>query len=118
MTLNVEDKIARLAPHQRRKVEERAAALIAEEMTLRELRKARQLTQARVATELGYHPGRRLAPRATQRSATLHLTQNGCGNGRQAIAHCEIPRPAAGRAVRHRRQRPPRLMSSLCWVGR
>ena len=53
MTLNVNDVIAGLDPARRRKVEERAAELIAEEMTLRELRKARQLTQASVAAELG-----------------------------------------------------------------
>ena len=53
MALNVEDRIARLTPERQRRVEERAAELIAEEMTLRELRKARRLTQVRVATELG-----------------------------------------------------------------
>lgn len=53
MVLNVNDVIAGLDPARRRKVEERAAELIAEEMTLRELRKARQLTQASVAAELG-----------------------------------------------------------------
>ena len=53
MALNVEDKIARLEPQRRRRVEERAADLIAEEMTLRELRRARRLTQAHVAAELG-----------------------------------------------------------------
>ena len=40
MALNVEDKISRLDLGQRRKVEERAAELIAEEKTLRKLRKA------------------------------------------------------------------------------
>ena len=53
MALNVEDKIARLQPERRRRVEERAAELVAETMTVRELRRALQLTQARVATELG-----------------------------------------------------------------
>ena len=53
MALNVNDVIAGLDPARRRKVEERAAEFIAEEMTLRELRKARQLTQASVAAELG-----------------------------------------------------------------
>ena len=53
MALDVNDVIAGLDPARRRKVEERAAGLIAEEMTLRELRKARQLTQASVAAELG-----------------------------------------------------------------
>ena len=53
MALDVNDIVAGLDPTRRRRVEERAAELIAEEMTLRELRKARQLTQARVAAELG-----------------------------------------------------------------
>lgn len=53
MALDVNDVMAGLDPARRRKVEERAAELIAEEMTLRELRKARQLTQASVAAELG-----------------------------------------------------------------
>ena len=53
MALDVNDVIAGLDPARRSKVEERAAELIAEEMTLRELRKARQLTQASVAAELG-----------------------------------------------------------------
>lgn len=41
MAVNVEDKIRKLDPAQRKKVEMRAAELIAEEMTLRKLRKAR-----------------------------------------------------------------------------
>ena len=53
MAVNVNDKIKKLSPAQRRKVEARAAALIAEEMTLRELRKARKLTQVRMARALG-----------------------------------------------------------------
>ena len=52
MAVNVNDVIAGLDPARRRKVEERAAELIAEEMTLRELRKARQLTQVSVARQL------------------------------------------------------------------
>ena len=53
MGRNVEDAIAGLDPAERRKVEELAAEFIAEEMTLRELRKARRLTQVSVARELG-----------------------------------------------------------------
>jgi DNA-binding XRE family transcriptional regulator len=53
MPTNVEDKIGRLGRAQRKKVEARAAALIAEEMTLRELRLARKLTQVRMARKLG-----------------------------------------------------------------
>lgn len=53
MPTNINDKIRKLPPERRRKVEARAAELIAEHMTLVELRKARKLTQVRVAKELG-----------------------------------------------------------------
>jgi transcriptional regulator with XRE-family HTH domain len=53
MSLTIHDKIAKLNAAQRKKVEKRAAELIAEEMSLRDLRKARKLTQARVAKILG-----------------------------------------------------------------
>ncbi|MGH9659919.1 MAG: helix-turn-helix domain-containing protein [Bryobacteraceae bacterium] len=53
MPANVNDIIKNLSPAQRKKVEARAAALIAEEMTLRELRHARKLTQVRMARKLG-----------------------------------------------------------------
>ena len=42
MPVNVEDKIKRLGAAQREKVEARAAELITEEMSLRDLRKARK----------------------------------------------------------------------------
>ena len=45
--------IRTLNPAQRKKVEARAAELIAEEMTLQELRRARKLTQVSVAKALG-----------------------------------------------------------------
>jgi DNA-binding XRE family transcriptional regulator len=50
-TLN--ELLNQLAPERRAKVEERAAELIAEEMTLQDLRKARVLTQERMAQLLG-----------------------------------------------------------------
>ena len=53
MPVNVDEKIKKLTPARRKKVEARAAELIAEEMTLRDLRKARELTQARMAEQLG-----------------------------------------------------------------
>src|SRR5215475_5073391 len=53
MSKNVNDIIRTLNSAQRRKVEARAAELIAEEMTLRELRRARKLTQVTVAKALG-----------------------------------------------------------------
>ena len=53
MPTNISSKIKSLSAAQRKKVEARAAQLIAEEMTLRELRRARKLTQVRMAKTLG-----------------------------------------------------------------
>jgi transcriptional regulator with XRE-family HTH domain len=53
MSENVNDAIRTLNSAQRKKVEARGAELIAEEMTLKELRRARRLTQVRVAKALG-----------------------------------------------------------------
>ena len=47
------ERIEKLPEARRKKVEERARALIAEEMSLQDLRKARKWTQVRVAKELG-----------------------------------------------------------------
>lgn len=52
MARNVNDIIKRLSAAQRKKVEARAAQLIAEELTLREIRKARKLTQQKIAKSL------------------------------------------------------------------
>jgi len=53
MAKNVDEIIRKLSPARRKQVEARAATLIAEEMTLRELRKARRMTQDRMAKDLG-----------------------------------------------------------------
>ena len=52
MARNVNDIIKKLSAAQRKKVEARAAQLIAEEMTLQETRKARKLTQQKIAKSL------------------------------------------------------------------
>jgi DNA-binding XRE family transcriptional regulator len=53
MARNIDDLIKALPVTRRRKVEKRAAALIADEMTLQELRRARAITQVRLAKSLG-----------------------------------------------------------------
>ena len=53
MTISLNQKLAELSPPRRERVEARAQQLIAEEMTLRDLRKARDLTQVRMAEALG-----------------------------------------------------------------
>ena len=88
MALDVNDVIAGLDPAMRRRVEERAAELIAEEMTLRELRKARQLTQARVAAELGISQDgvSRLEQRSDLLLSTLRKTVEAMGGSLSLIA--------------------------------
>ncbi len=49
MSTNVEELIEKLSPARRKKVEARASALIAEEMTLRDLRRARKPTRQKAA---------------------------------------------------------------------
>ncbi len=88
MTVSLDEMMAELDPKRRRKVEERAAELIAEEMTLRELRKARTLTQASVARELGI--GQDAISRLEQRSdlllSTLRRTVEAMGGSLSLVA--------------------------------
>lgn len=53
MVVTLDEMIARLPEEEQRAIEARAQQLIAEEMTLRELRAARELTQQKVADVLG-----------------------------------------------------------------
>ncbi|MGD0299173.1 MAG: helix-turn-helix transcriptional regulator [Bryobacteraceae bacterium] len=104
MAVNVDDKIKKLSPVQRKNVEARVAELIAEEMTLRELRKARKLTQVRVAKALGVTQDSvsRLEKRSDLLLSTLRKTVQAMGG--QSLAGRGIPRPRTGRAVGHRRR--------------
>lgn len=88
MALNVNEWIERMEPERRRQVEERAAELIAEEMTLRELRKARRLTQARVAVELGITQDgvSRLEKRSDLLLSTLRKTVKAMGGNLSLVA--------------------------------
>src|SRR5215467_10970394 len=52
MAVTLKDKMKSLSALRRKKVEARAAHLIAQEMTLQELRRARKITQVRIAKEL------------------------------------------------------------------
>ena len=50
---NLEQIMKGLSPERRKRIEVRAAQLIAEELTLQKLRRARKLTQVRMAKALG-----------------------------------------------------------------
>ncbi len=88
MPLKVEEKATRLDPAGRRKVEDRAAELLAEEMSLRELRKARQFTQAHLARELGISQDgiSRLEQRSDLLLSTLRKTVEAMGGSLSLIA--------------------------------
>jgi DNA-binding XRE family transcriptional regulator len=86
--VNVNDKIRKLGPVQRKKVEARAAELIEEEMTLRELRMARQLTQVRMAKALGITQDSvsRLERRSDLLLSTLRKTVEAMGGNLSLVA--------------------------------
>lgn len=53
MGKTLDEKLGKLSKKRREKIQARAAELIAEEMTMRDLRNARELTQKAVAKKLG-----------------------------------------------------------------
>ena len=88
MATNVDDLIKKLRPAQRKKVEARAAELIAEEMTLRELRHARKLTQVKMAKKLGVTQDSvsRLEKRSDLLLSTLRRTVEAMGGNLSLLA--------------------------------
>jgi DNA-binding XRE family transcriptional regulator len=88
MPTDVNDIIKGLSPARRKKVEARAAELIAEEMTLRELRKARKLTQVRMAKKLGITQDSvsRLEQRSDLLLSTLRKTVEAMGGNLSLVA--------------------------------
>ena len=88
MTVNLDDMIVDLDHERRRRIEDRAAELIAEEMTLRELRKARKLTQVRLARELGISQDgvSRIEQRTDLLLSTLRRTVEAMGGSLSLIA--------------------------------
>jgi transcriptional regulator with XRE-family HTH domain len=101
MPVDVNDKISKLSPALRKKVEARAAELIAEGMTLRELRKAHKLTQIRVAKTLGVTQDSvsRLEKRSDLLLSTLRKTVEAMGGNLSLVA--EFP------------DRPPVVLSGI-----
>ena len=88
MALNVGDVISGLDPARRSRVDARAAALISEEMAVRGLRKARQLTQSTVARQLGSSQDgvSRLEQRSDLLPSTLRWTVETMGGSLSLIA--------------------------------
>ena len=85
-TLN--QKMKRIGSARRKKVEARAAGLIAEEMTLQELRQARKLTQVRMAKVLGISQDgvSRLEKRSDLLLSTLRKSVEAMGGNLSLVA--------------------------------
>ncbi len=88
MPITLKDKMKELSAPQRKKVEARAAELIAEEMTLRELRHARKLTQVKMAKTLGVTQDSvsRLEKRSDLLLSTLRKTVEAMGGNLSLVA--------------------------------
>ena len=88
MTTTLKEMIERLPDKRRKKVEARANELIAEEMTLRDLRKARALTQVRMAAllDIGQDSGSRLEKRSDLLLSTLRSYVAAMGGSLQLVA--------------------------------
>ena len=111
MSVNIGDKIGELNSIQRKKVEDRAAELIAEEMSLRDLRKDRELTQARVAKVLGITQDSvsRLERRSDLLLSTLRKTVKAMGGDVHIVA--EFPDRAPVVLSELSKDDPPRKSS-------
>jgi DNA-binding XRE family transcriptional regulator len=108
MPVSVNDKVRGLPLPQRRKVEARAAELIAEEMTLRELRKARRLTQVRFAKTLKINQDSvsRLEKRSDLLLSTLRKAVEAMGGTLSLVAEFPDRQPVVLSALG---EDPPRL---------
>src|SRR5204863_8553906 len=84
----LDQKMNGVGAARRKKIEPRAAALIAEEMTLRELRHARKLTQVRMAKALGITQDgvSRLEKRTHLLLSTLRKTVQAMGGNLSLVA--------------------------------
>jgi transcriptional regulator with XRE-family HTH domain len=112
MSVNVDGKIRKLSAAQRKKVTARAAELIDEEMTLRELRKARKRTQVSMAKLLGITQDSvsRLEKRSDLLLSTLRKAVKALGGELSLVAEFPDRAPVvlAGIAEDEPRQKPTR----------
>ena len=84
----LDQKMKNIGSMRRKKVEARAAGLVAEEMTLQELRQARKLTQARMAKVLGISQDgvSRLEKRSDLLLSTLRKSVEAMGGNLSLVA--------------------------------
>ncbi len=97
MATTLYDKMKKLSVARRKKIKARAAQLIAEEMTLRDLRKAHRLTQERIAKVLnvGQDGVSRLEKRSDLLISTLRSYVEAMGGSLSLIAEFPDRQPVA-----------------------
>jgi hypothetical protein len=91
MTVLLTEVLDRLPEERRRRIEQRAAELIAEEMNLREIRRLRKLTQARLSKRLkiGQEGVSRIEKRSDLYISTLRSYVEGVGGKLKLVV--ELP---------------------------
>jgi DNA-binding XRE family transcriptional regulator len=97
----INQKMKSLSAGRRKKIGARAATLIAEEMTLQELRRARKLTQVRLAKALGIsqHGVSRLEKRSDLLLSTLRKSVEAMGGNLSLVAEFPDRNPVILRGI-------------------
>jgi hypothetical protein len=112
MAVTLKDKMKGLSVERRRKIKARAAHLIAEEMTLQQLRLARKITQVRMAKELGINQNgvSRLEKRSDLLLSTLRKSVEAMGGSLSLVAEFPDRGPVvlSGIAIDDQPAPPPR----------
>jgi Helix-turn-helix domain len=101
MTVSLEEVLQALPEERRQRIEQRAAGLIAEEMNLRDVRRLRKLTQARLSKKLkiGQEGVSRIEKRSDLYISTLRGYVEGIGGKLKLVV--ELP------------DRPPVILAGL-----
>jgi DNA-binding XRE family transcriptional regulator len=100
---NLDQKMNALSVSRRKKIAARAAELVAEEMTLQELRRARKVTQVRIAKELGIRQEgvSRLEKRSDLLLSTLRKAVRAMGGDLQLVAAFPDREPVVLSGIAH-----------------
>ena len=97
MAITLKDKMNNLSPERRQHIEARTAELVKEHMTLQQLRRARKLTQVRMAKTLGITQDSvsRLEKRSDLLLSTLRKTVQAMGGKLSLVAEFPDRPPVA-----------------------
>jgi len=105
---SINQKMKSMSAGRRKKIRARAAALIAEEMTLQELRRARKLTQMRLAKVLGISQDgvSRLEKRSDLLLSTLRKSIEAMGGNLSLVAEFPDRKPVILRGIANVEPKP------------